>query len=201
MRLTFSWRSAARLPSVIVSAASTDQRSIAQPVRAEGQHRAARTRRRSTRTMRAERGRLHARGHEAGDRRGRALVRIGRPHVERHRRDLEAERDEDEAARRAKNSGALPARGRLGARCRRSDSVAAGRAVDQRDAVEQEAGRERADQEVLHRRLRSCAGCGASSRSARRRRATSSRCRGTRSPGASRAPASPCPAAANSTSA
>ena len=40
--------------------------------------------------------RLHARGHEAGHRRGRALVGVGRPHVERHRRDLEGQRDQDE---------------------------------------------------------------------------------------------------------
>ena len=46
--------------------------------------------------MRAERRRLDARGHEARHRRGRALVGVGRPHVERHRRDLERQRHQDE---------------------------------------------------------------------------------------------------------
>ena len=35
-------------------------------------------------------------GEERGDRRRRALVDVGRPHVERHRRDLEAEAGEQE---------------------------------------------------------------------------------------------------------
>ena len=46
--------------------------------------------------QRRERGRLGRRRHERGDRRGRALVDVGRPHVERRGRDLEAEADEQQ---------------------------------------------------------------------------------------------------------
>ena len=43
-----------------------------------------------------EAGRLHARRHERHDRAGRALVDVGRPGVERHRRDLEPEADQQQ---------------------------------------------------------------------------------------------------------
>ena len=46
--------------------------------------------------QRGERGDLRRRGHERGDRRGRALVHVGRPHVERHRGDLEPEADQQQ---------------------------------------------------------------------------------------------------------
>ena len=46
--------------------------------------------------QRAEGRGLDARGHEGGHRRRRALVDVGRPHVEGHARDLEAEADEQQ---------------------------------------------------------------------------------------------------------
>ena len=46
---------------------------------------------------RGEGRRLDAGGHEPGDRRRRALVGVGRPHVERHRRHLEREADDQQS--------------------------------------------------------------------------------------------------------
>jgi hypothetical protein len=69
--------------------------------------------------------------------------------VERHRRDLERERrHHHERADREQRQVA-----RRQALAHRDQAGRAGGAVDQRHAVEQEAGRERAHQEVLHRRL------------------------------------------------
>src|SRR3546814_9528611 len=94
---------------------------------------------------------LRSDGEERGHGRGRALVDVRRPHVERHRRYLEREAggDEDDAdddadrrpgARREDLSEAVEARG-------------SGEAVDQRGAVEKHARGERAQYEVLQPRL------------------------------------------------
>ena len=88
-------------------------------------------------------------GEEGGDRRRRALVDVGRPHVERHRRDLEGEADEqeheaeDQADVLAGAGRALRDGGDAG------EARRAGEAVDQRGAVEQHARRQRAEHEVL----------------------------------------------------
>ena len=90
---------------------------------------------------------LHARGHEARHGRGRALVRVGRPHVERHGRDLERERDEDEVLAEIKERR-LRGRADLAGDARVRE-LAARRAVDHRHAVDEEARREGAHEEVL----------------------------------------------------
>ena len=81
----------------------------------------------------------------------RSLVYVGRPHVEGHRGDLEAEADHEEAETHEEEWIAPGAAGD-----RDADAVevrGAGGAEDERDAVEEEAGREGAEEEVLHRRL------------------------------------------------
>ena len=82
---------------------------------------------------------------ESGHRGRRAFIDVGRPHVERHRRDLETETDEHEhQAEDQAEIGALPA-------CLGDPGKAdgAGEAVDQRRAVQQHAGRQRAQHEIL----------------------------------------------------
>jgi hypothetical protein len=99
---------------------------------------------------RREARRFHGDGHERGDGGGGTLVDVRRPHVERHRRDLEPERDHEH------RDAGQQHRARGGGRHRRGDLVEPerpGRSIDERDAVEQESGRERAEQEVLHRRF------------------------------------------------
>ena len=93
---------------------------------------------------------LRRRGEEGRHRRRRAFVDVGRPHVERHRRDLEREagQDEDEAEDDAEAAVAVQRRGGAGERHR------AGVAVDQRRAVEQHARRQRAEDEIFEPRLR-----------------------------------------------
>ena len=95
---------------------------------------------------------------ERRHRRRRALVDVRRPHVERHRRDLEAEAREQE--HQPEIARCRPRRG-LGDAGERD---VAGEAVDQRRAVEQHAGRQRAEHEILEARLgraRRCRGrCG-----------------------------------------
>ena len=100
-----------------------------------------------------ERRGLDAGRHERGDDGRRAFVGIGRPHVERHRRDLEREADREqpdaENRQRRRRRGALR-------RQRDADLLEPGRAgdrVEERDAVEEERARERAEQEILERRL------------------------------------------------
>ena len=99
-------------------------------------------------------GHLGRGGEEGRHGRRRALVDVGRPHVERHGRDLEGDAggDEDEAEDDADAGLALQRRGDGGER------DAAGKAVDQRGAVEQHAGGERAEDEVFQARLRRLAG-------------------------------------------
>ncbi len=99
----------------------------------------------TTRISSAMRGELWRGGEEGGHRRRRALIDVGRPHVERHRRDLEGEagQHEDEADDEAGGAALGQRRGdRLEARV-------TGEAVDQRRAVEEHAGRERAEHEIF----------------------------------------------------
>ena len=100
-----SWRIAAMLPIVIVIAAITTI-GLAQPSVPNGMHVAA-ERDAEHADHRGDRGRLDRRRHERGDRRRRALVRIGRPHVERDRGDLEAERDDEQERARDHEAGVL----------------------------------------------------------------------------------------------
>ena len=89
-------------------------------------------------------GDLRRGGEERRHRRRRALVDVRRPHVERHRRDLEAEAGEQEHEAEDQPDAALPdGLGDAGER------HGAGEAVDQRAAVEQHAGRQRAEHEIL----------------------------------------------------
>ena len=112
--------------------------------------------------------------------RGRALVGVGRPHVERHRAHLEGEPDEHEhRARRPPAASVVPLAARLTALADAGEVGVPGRAVEQRAAVEQQRGGEGAEQEVLDRRLGRARATRGGSRSARTRRATSSRGRGT----------------------
>ena len=83
-------------------------------------------------------------GEERGDRRRRALVDVGRPHVERHRRNLEAEAGEQEHQSERQADAALG--GGLGDAGERDRAA---EAVNQRGAVEQHAGRQRAENEVF----------------------------------------------------
>ena len=108
---------------------------------------------RNTRDERGERRRLHAGRHEAGDRRRRAFVGVGRPHVERHRRHLEREADEQQAERQQLHRRRRHRLRRHAALPMRSSRVLPVSAVGERDAVEEERARERAEQEVLERRL------------------------------------------------
>ena len=99
-----------------------------------------------------EAGHLHARGHPRHARAGRALVHVRRPEVERHGRHLEAEADQQQG--HARQQQAAVAEHRPGQVRGDVDQVRrAGGAVDERDAVEEEGRRERAEHEVLHARL------------------------------------------------
>ena len=95
-----------------------------------------------------QRHRRHFRRHreEGRHRRRGALVDVRRPHVERHRRDLEGQagQDEDQPEDQAElASGAADGGGDL------PEIDAAGIAVGQRDAVEHHAGAQRAEHEVF----------------------------------------------------
>ncbi len=95
-----------------------------------------------------EAGGLHRRGHERHDRGGRALVHVGRPGVERRRRDLEAEADQHQAD--AGEQQALVGEAVGGQEVGDADQVGgAGGAVDQGDAVQEERRGEAAEHEVL----------------------------------------------------
>ena len=102
----------------------------------------------STRTVEAHRGDLGRTRHERGHRRRGALVDVGRPHVERHRRHLEGEarrrRRRARPARRA--AGHVPAGQRS---ARRVEVERASEAVDQGAAIEQHAGGQRAQDEIF----------------------------------------------------
>ena len=127
-----------------------------------------------------ERGDLRRRGHERGHGRGRALVDVGRPHVERRRRGLEREPDDDHREPGDEQERAS-ASSRGGGDVREAEL--AGRAVDERAAEEQrppsrtlptirysEPGLERAGS--VDRRSRR--GCRARSRTTRARGTSSS---------------------------
>ena len=146
MRLTFDLRHADHGPTIIVAAATT------QSTRAQSALQRL-ERRQEDAHERGERRRLDAGGHEAGDDRRRAFVGVGRPHVERHGRHLEREADEQQAdgdAAAAASAAIACAAIRLPMRSSRVLPVSA---VGERDAVEEERARERAEQEVLERRL------------------------------------------------
>ena len=87
----------------------------------------------------------------AGDRGRRTLVDVGRPRLERHGADLEqqADREHAHADEQQRLVGGVVADRLVDAR----ELHRAGEAVDQRDAVEEEAGGEGAEQEVLERGL------------------------------------------------
>ena len=77
---------------------------------------------RNTRDERGERRRLHRRGHEGGHDRRRAFVGVGRPHVERHGRDLEAEADGEQADREQRQRAVRARRDRRRRRRRAASS-------------------------------------------------------------------------------
>ena len=89
-------------------------------------------------------------GHQADDRRGRALVDIRRPDVEGSERDLEAEADEHH---RDGEDGEVRRGGGRDAVVDGGDGGGAGCAEAERDAVEEECGGEAAEQEVFERGL------------------------------------------------
>ena len=84
---------------------------------------------------------------EGGDRRRRAFVDVGRPHMERHRRDLEGEADgdqhdaDDEADRDRAAIGEIMRQ--------RVEAGRPGKAVDHRRAIEQHARGERTEDEIF----------------------------------------------------
>lgn len=92
--------------------------------------------------------RLRPHGEERGDRRGRSLVDVGRPHVERYHRQLEEDAGKDE-----RHADDAERREELRAAHDRRKAQAARRAVDEADAEEEDRGRRRAQDEVLDRRL------------------------------------------------
>ena len=85
------------------------------------------------------------------DRRGRALVDVGHPHVERHGAELEGQPGDDEHGAEDQHRVVdLPGADRLEDL---GDLERAGGAVHHRQAVEQEAAGQRAEHEILHRRF------------------------------------------------
>ena len=118
----------------------------------------------STRSVSDERGRLRRRRHERRHRRRRALVDVGRPHVERRRRGLEAEPGDDhrEPGRRA---ASRPQALRGDGVRDPAEAELARRAVDER----------RAEQEARRSRTRRRSGTSARPRASRRRRGRSRR--------------------------
>ena len=139
MRFTLSWMSAATFPQIIVSAADTPTSQI---------HEGARRREAAQEDAQEhrERGGLRAHRHERGDRRGGALVDVRRPDVERHRRDLEQEaagQQRDPHGGRRRGLSATEDAGE------RREVERPGRAVDQRQPVEQDPRGQRSEHEVL----------------------------------------------------
>ena len=100
-----------------------------------------------------ERRRLGACRHESGDRRHRSLIDVGRPEVKWHGRHLE--RQPDQQQRRADENQGIDRLLAHGRECGRDAAQveAPGGAVNQRHAVQDEPGRERAEQEILQRSL------------------------------------------------
>ncbi len=88
--------------------------------------------------------------HEPGDRGGRALVDVGNPRVEGNGADLEQQADRQQCHADQRHRG-IAVRGKRIADT--GQQQRAGRAVQQRHAVEEERRRKRAQQEVLHRRF------------------------------------------------
>ena len=99
-------------------------------------------------------GDLGRRGEERGHRRRRALVDVRRPHVERHRRNLEAEADEQEHQPEHQADAGAALRRQIRDFGDAGEADRAGEAVDQRGAVEQHARRQRAQHEILQARFR-----------------------------------------------
>ena len=100
----------------------------------------------------AIRGDLRRRRRERGHRRRRAVVDVGRPHVERHRETLNAR----PASRNTEPDHEL--RPMPPSLCGLRDAVQshrAGQPVDQRGAIEQQPGRQRAEHENISARPRS----------------------------------------------
>ena len=148
MRLTFCWRRAARLPTVMERTA-TIQSSGAQREWSVGKHFI-------DHAQKQGEGRGFGRGGEQrDDGRGRAFVDVGRPDVEGRGGDFEENADEHER-QRGENEGLILRGGR---EC--GDLVdlrGSGGAEDERDAVEQECGGEGAEQEVFDGGFRAAAG-------------------------------------------
>ncbi len=96
-------------------------------------------------------GDLGRRGEEGGDRSRRALVDVRGPHVERHGADLEGQARQDEYDAE-QGAGAEPFRARHLRADRLGDAAeqgGAGEAVKERDAVKQDAARQRAQHEIF----------------------------------------------------
>ena len=146
MRLTLRCTSASAAPTSVVRTISTQRigRHVSSCVPSAEM---------STRISARERTDLDDRGHEAGDRRRRPLVDVGRPEVERHRRDLEGEADEQQGAAGVEQAGAQQDVPAEEVRDRRQVRRAR-RAVDQGRAVDEDRRGEPAEQEVLQRGLR-----------------------------------------------
>ena len=90
---------------------------------------------------------LGAAAKKAVDRRRRALIDVGRPHVERHGRDLEGKAgdQEDEAEDEAEARPRPP----VSAAAISGKAGRAGEAIDQRGAIEQHARGQRAEDEIF----------------------------------------------------
>ena len=84
------------------------------------------------------------RGEKRRDRRRRAFIDVRRPHVKRHRGDLEAEAGEQEHDAEDQADAALPGRPRDA-----GEVDGAGKAIDQRSAVKQHARGQRAEDEIF----------------------------------------------------
>ena len=94
--------------------------------------------------------RLRADGEERGRGRGRALINIRRPHLKRKRRDLEAQPDQDEQHAEQEDFVVRERSGHL----RQFGEIEFARdAPDQRDAINHERRRQRAEDQILHARL------------------------------------------------
>ena len=128
-----------------------------------------------------ERGDLRRRRHEGGDRRRRALVGIGRPHVERRRRRLEGETGDDHREPDHEH--------RVVPVAERGDAVEAqlpGLAVDERGSEEQRRRADRADDQVLEAGLERTDQVDVDGESGRRARSRTTRARGRASSGSTR---------------
>ena len=130
------------MPRIIVQTASTQSTGVHS---ARSGSRADR----KTRANTANAGGLDGGRHEARHDGGRRLVGVGRPHVERHGGHLEGQARPAGAPCATRSSG-LPVNACACDRCRHVVEVrAAGEAVRERDAVQEERAREPAEDEVL----------------------------------------------------